>query len=202
MLTFVGRNLNFVPGRGELGTSAKDAKKDVGKLMRSFFLISSFVLVALFSRWLPHPANFTAFGALALFSGALLGNRFAAVALPLAALVVSDLVMGFHSTFLWVYLGFALTALLGSFLQPQENAGRALVGSFAASFIFFAVSNFGVWIVGGLYPLTLEGLVRCYEMAIPFMRNQVLGDLLFVAAFYVVAKSLSLGFVTRPQKAN
>lgn len=158
--------------------------------MRSFFLITGFVLVALMSRWLPHPANFTAFGALALFSGALLKNRFAAVALPMAALVISDLVMGFHSTFLWVYLGFALTALLGSFLQPEKNAGRALAGSFAASLIFFAVSNFGVWIVGGLYPLNFEGLVRCYEMAIPFLRNQVLGDLVFVAAFYSVVHVL------------
>ncbi|HMP16588.1 MAG TPA: hypothetical protein PKD72_06180, partial [Gemmatales bacterium] len=34
------------------------------------------------------------------------------------------------------------------------------------------------------YPPTWEGLLRCYEMALPFFRNQLLGDGLFSVAFF------------------
>ena len=48
-----------------------------------------------------------------------------------------------------------------------------------SSIIFFVVTNFGVWLIG--YPLTIEGFLACYLMAIPFFINTLLGDLFYSA---------------------
>jgi len=44
-----------------------------------------------------------------------------------------------------------------------------------SSLIFFIVSNFGVWVLS--YPHTIEGLITCYTMAIPFFGYSILGDM-------------------------
>jgi hypothetical protein len=43
------------------------------------------------------------------------------------------------------------------------------------SLIFFIVSNFGVWVLS--YPHTIEGLIACYTLAIPFFGYSILGDM-------------------------
>lgn len=149
-----------------------------------------FLLITLASRWLPHPPNFTAVGALALMAGALWGSRLWAPAIPLLGLLVSDLILGFHETLVWVYAGFVLVALMGAFLKPQTSAARAGAGALASSLVFFAVSNFGVWMSGGLYPPTGEGLLTCYVMALPFLGWQIAGDLVFTGAFVIMARRL------------
>jgi hypothetical protein len=46
-----------------------------------------------------------------------------------------------------------------------------------SSMIFFIVSNFGAWVLG--YPHTIEGLLMCYTLAIPFFGYSIIGDLLW-----------------------
>src|SRR5262249_22778167 len=48
------------------------------------------------ARVTPHAPNFTPVAASALFAGAVLRSRTLALAVPLAAMVVSDLVLGWH----------------------------------------------------------------------------------------------------------
>lgn len=142
------------------------------------------VLVAAFSRLIPHPWNFTAIGAMALFGGAYFPSKKQSLIIPLAALFVSDLVLGFHSTMAFVYFAFVAIGLLGWNLREQKSVVR--VGTFAliSSSLFFLVSNFGVWVMGGLYPMTWSGLVQCYVAAIPFFDNQIYGDLFFSAMLF------------------
>ena len=54
----------------------------------------SAILAAAALRLLPHPPNFTPIGAMALFGGAYLGRRALAFVAPLAALLLSDAVLG------------------------------------------------------------------------------------------------------------
>ena len=63
---------------------------------------------------------------------------------------------------------------------PLQIAGASLAGSV----LFFVVTNFGVWMLGSLYPKTLEGLVACYVAAIPFFHNTLLGDAFFTAVLF------------------
>ena len=54
----------------------------------------------------------------------------------------------------------------------------------SGSLVFFVVTNLGVWLVGDLYPRTLDGLVTCYIAAIPFFRNTLAGDACYTVALF------------------
>jgi uncharacterized protein DUF6580 len=146
------------------------------------------ILFAAFSRLLPHPANFTPVAAIALFSGVYLNKRFA-FAIPLIAMFLSDLILGLHSGMIWVYGSFIIITCIGLWLKyrMETSSGRKILyllgASLASSVIFFIITNFGVW-TSGYYGLELKGLAECYTLAIPFFRNSLLGDLVYVALMF------------------
>lgn len=155
------------------------------------WLAMALVIFGVATRLAPHPVNFTALGALALWSTTLFRSRAWAFGVPLAVLLVSDLILGFHSTMIWVYGAFALIALISLWLEPRQSWLRAGAGSLLASLLFFALTNFGVWAAGELYPPTAEGLAQSYMMALPFLKNQVLGDLLYTGVLGFAVKALA-----------
>lgn len=143
-----------------------------------------FIALGAFLRLIPHVPNFTPIGAMALF-GSAHGSRRFAIFVPLAALALSDLLIGGHATIPFVYGAFVLIALLGMVVfRNGVTRGRAVGASLAASAIFFLVSNFGVWMTGTMYPRTWEGLVTCYAMALPFLRGTMIGDLFYVGVMF------------------
>ena len=142
------------------------------------------IAVAAILRLVPHPPNFTPIGAMALFSGAYLGRRAIAFAAPLAALLVSDAVLGFYSGMEFQYLSVALVVLLGWLALSRVSLLRLGAVTLASSILFFAISNFGVWLVSGMYPHTAAGLAACYVAAIPFFQNTVAGDLFYVTLLF------------------
>lgn len=166
-----------------------------GKITLQFAVITALVLMLAFSRLLPHPFNFSPVAALALFGGARYKSRFSAYLIPLAAVWISDLflnyaffgrLVAFYDGAFFTYLAFALIVMLGSVALRKLSPGRLLLTSLSASVIFFLISNFGVWLSGGLYPLTGGGLAACYAAAIPFFRNTLAGDLIYgFAIFYL-----------------
>lgn len=147
-------------------------------------LIVAMIFGAAALRLVPHPANFDAIGALALFGGAHLSDRRSAFLIPLAALFLSDVSIGFHAQMPLVYGVFALMVCMGFALRerraPLPVAGMAAV----ASVLFFIVTNLGVWAFDGLYPTTLEGLVSCYVAAIPFFQNTLLSNLFYAILLF------------------
>jgi len=58
-----------------------------------------------------------------------------------------------------------------------------------SSTIFFVITNFAVWMSGTMYPLTMEGLLLCYTMAIPFFGNTLAGTLFYVSLLGLVSYS-------------
>jgi hypothetical protein len=140
--------------------------------------------VGAIARLLPHLPNFTPIGGMALF-GAAHGSRKSAIIAPLAAMVLSDLFLGSHGSLPFVYASFVLIALLGTVVFRHGVTMPRLIGaSTASSLILFAVSNFGVWATGTMYPQTWQGLVTCYAMALPYLRNTMLGDLFYAGVFF------------------
>lgn len=134
-------------------------------------------------RLIPHVDNFAPIGAIALFGGAILSARIAWW-LPLAIMVMSDLILGLHDTILFTWGGFMLVALFGMLLKDQRNIIRVPLGAIGAAVIFFIVSNFGVWVVSGMYAHTWQGLIDCYVMAIPFFKTSLLADFVYSAALF------------------
>lgn len=155
--------------------------------VRNYFagitLAITLVAVAVICRLIPHTPNVTPITALALIGASYFDKRIALV-IPFAAMFISDVFIGFHNTIPFVYGSFLLVALLGQWKQSR-SIPRMLFLSVFSSTLFFILTNFGVWVMGG-YPQTWEGLVLCYTMAIPFFRNTLIGDVIYVCFLLAV----------------
>jgi hypothetical protein len=141
--------------------------------------IVSMVAAAVASRLIPHPWNLTSVAAVALFAGAYVEDRRLAVLVPLAALFVSDLVLGVYKGMAVVYLSFALIVVMGFWLRERRRAPMIAAATLAGSLLFFVMSNLGVWAFGAFYPKTIEGLAACFTAALPFFRGTLEGDALY-----------------------
>jgi hypothetical protein len=154
------------------------------KISTNFLFVLGLIVLAAATRFIPHPPNFAPIAGVALFGAAYFKNKWAAFVLPAVVMLVTDAVLGFHSALPFVYLGFGLIVGIGFLLRGKISVGRVAGASLAGSGAFFVVSNFGVWIATGYYPLTFEGLLTCYAMAIPFLHNTVVGDLVYTGALF------------------
>ena len=134
------------------------------------------LFVSLFSRTIKHEWNFTAvFAASFAFVIMFPQARVKAFLMMMISMLISDVVIGFHSTMIWVYLGFTLAFVPVCFAKARQTQVLSLI---TGSSIFFLVSNFGVWFSGQLYSHDLTGLIQCYIMGLPFYQNQFLADVL------------------------
>jgi hypothetical protein len=134
-------------------------------------------------RLLPHPANFAPITAVAIFGGAMLPRKLA-LWVPLSAMMISDMVIGFYNIMLVIWGCYALIALASSLWLRKPNFRRGATLTVSASVFFFIVTNFAVWAAGGMYAHTWAGLVQCYNMALPFFRNTALSDAFYTASLF------------------
>ena len=169
------------------------------KLNLRFGLITLMIALAALSRLLPHPPNFTPIGGMALFGAACYTKRRWAFIIPIAAMWLSDLVLNnvvyaqYYDHFVWLHRGalftygaFALIAVLGMLALKKVRVTRWAASTLGASYLFFLVSNFGVWCSGAMYPKTFGGLVACYTAGIPFLQNTIAGDVIYSGILFGV----------------
>lgn len=141
------------------------------------------VVLAVSTRLIPHPPNFAPIAGISLFSGAKL-NKKQAFLIPLSAMFISDIFLGFHSTMLYVYLSFVLIVFIGIFIKKRLNFHNLVLASLTSSVLFYFITNFGVWASTALYPKTLSGLLQSYVLAIPFFNNTIASDLLYTGSLF------------------
>jgi len=149
-------------------------------------MIYLFALLAIVLRLLPHAPNFAPMGALALWAGMSGDKRKTWV--PIAAVFLTDTFLGMYPGFIWVYLSYLLIFFTGYLTKQASGLTRHLGAPIAGASIFYLVSNFGVWVGGSMYPATPGGLTQCYVAALPFFRNTLASDALYVNAFILVNK--------------
>ena len=154
------------------------------------------VLMTAVSRLLPHPPNVAPLEVMSLIGGATFPTRRSAALVMVAALLLSDLLLHLGYLAGWqpsrgvypgqwaVYACFLVTVLLGGLLRRHRSVARVVLSTAAGSMIFFVTTNFVVWAGGSMYPRTVQGLLLCYEMALPFFRNSLAGDLAYSAALF------------------
>src|SRR5690606_32324308 len=94
-----------------------------------FLFLAGMIFIAALSRLIPHPPNFTAVAAIALFGGAYFNSRYAAYIIPLTALLLTDLILGFHSTMWAVYLSFAAVVVIGMSLRNKKKPVNIFLAS-------------------------------------------------------------------------
>ena len=169
-------------------------------MIRYVFTFALIGLAAL-SRLLPHPPNFVPITALALFGGVYLDKKHTFI-VPIAAMLISDYFIGFWSGMVWVYASFVAIGFIGLWLRDHRGIATTVASTLAGSVLFFVVTNFGVWLSSQVtYPPTVTGLIECYVAAIPFFRNTLLGDAVYVGAMfglYELAKLLVPSLNPRP----
>jgi hypothetical protein len=148
-----------------------------------------FVVFAVLFRFMPHQYGFAPVVASLLFFGAHQSRK--RMWIPVMLLIASDILLNkfvyayplaADQYITWVWYG--AIALLGTTLQKNPSWLRILGTALASSVSFFLISNFGVWAVYNMYPKTLQGLMICYEVGLPFFRRAFEGDMLFTAAMF------------------
>tara|TARA_B100000700_G_C15017115_1_gene843850 strand:+ start:1062 stop:1595 length:534 start_codon:yes stop_codon:yes gene_type:complete len=142
------------------------------------------ILLLAISRLIPHPPNFTPVIAVAIMSGIFFKRFYFSLTILFFAMLLSDFFIGFHKNMFFVYFSLFIINYFFSNFIININYRNLLFYSLSGSIIFFIFSNFGVWILGNLYPNNLEGLVKCYILAIPFFKNTLLSTLLFTYVLY------------------
>ncbi len=163
----------------------------------SLGIICLFIFVAALSRILPHPPNFTAVGAMALFGAYYFKNKAWSFAIPILALWFSDIILNnivysqagdtftlFNAGMIWVYGAFIAMILFGIFFLKKVNLSRLLISGVSVGIIFFLISNFGVWATSSMYPKTGAGLIACYTAGLAFLRNSLIGNIFYVTLFF------------------
>ena len=168
--------------------------RDDGLNMLHLILAISLIILAVISRLFPHPANFTPLAAVALFCGVYLPRKWGWI-LPMVIMIATDAIIGFYQ---WqvmasVYLSFLTAVGIGWYIRRGKSIGSVVVGSLAASILFFFVTNAAVWAWGGLYPPTAAGFLTSYLMGIPFFKNTLLGDLFYTV--FLFGSFEALGFL-------
>ena len=147
-------------------------------LFKNFIVFTSCVGIVLLFRIIPHPPNFTPVIALSLYLPFVFGMW--SVPFCILGFAITDYFIGFHSLLFWTWGALAFTGYTSKFCNKIYSR---IVLSFIGAITFFAISNFGVWISGTLYEISVQGLLNCYIMAIPFFTNTLLSTILFAIIF-------------------
>ena len=152
-----------------------------------FFYILVFGLILLIYRIIPHSPNFTPVISLAILAPLILKDRILSMSLLVIPMFVSDLFIGFHPYQFVVYSTLLSITLVSPMKKNYSILGLMAVGS---SVWFFITTNFSVWIIWDYYPKTLDGLISCYTLAIPFFKNTIISTCLFTGLLMIAHKYL------------
>ena len=141
-------------------------------------LVTILRTVAPFSDNFGQIANFSAVGAITLFSGTYFKNTLQSFAIPLLTLLLTDIILattiykeysnGFlYDGWYWTYIAFALMVLVTRVISKKVNVLNFVFGTIAVVLIHWIVTDLGVW-YGSNYPQTLAGFWAVLVLAIPF----------------------------------
>lgn len=163
---------------------------------KQFGFILGLIILALASRilnaYVPFLGNFAPVTAIALFGAVTFEKRWMSLLLPISLMFVSDFIIAqinglsvIHHYSAYVYGGFVLVNILGVISKKNFGTAKMLGLSLTSSFIFFLVSNFGVWMdIQSGYARSIQGLLDCYVMGLPFLQWTILGDLIFTTILF------------------
>ena len=143
-------------------------------LNKNIIYFGLIIVVVSLLRFVPHPPNMTPVIAVSILAVTWFKRPVFQFGFPLLIMLLTDMVIGFHSLIPVVYLAIMCAGLTGFILKKRSSFSTILGSGLLSSIIFFVITNFGVWVVSSLYPKTVLGLVSCYIAAIPFFHNTVI----------------------------
>ena len=143
-------------------------------------IVCALILFGIMMRLMPHAPNATPIAALAFVGSLYLGRRWSII-LPLSALLLSDLLIGFYDwrIMLSVYGSFALIGFLSWICRKYNSFFSTGITVIAGSLVFFLLTNTTVWLFSPWYEKSISGLLYSYELGLPFLRNMLAGDIAY-----------------------
>lgn len=154
---------------------------------KNIYLIITLSVLAVVSRLVWHVPNFSPLSSFLIFSAFLAPNKKMA-ALPLLALLVSDMIIGFYhwSVMLAVYLATALNIFIGSALKKNPRSLNVISASMLSAISFFLITNLAVWLTSDWYTKDFTGLMYCFTLAIPFFKSTLASNILYSSLLFSV----------------
>ena len=158
-------------------------------MRHNFFYLVFFGIILSIFRLIPHPPNFTPILACAIMSPLLIKDRIIGISIPVIAMFIGDVIIGFHPFQFVTYLTILTIALVAPMRKNYAMLGVMAVG---ASVWFFITTNFAVWFILDYYPKTFEGLITSYTLALPFFKNTLISTCLFTGLLTISFKYLEV----------
>ena len=152
-------------------------------MMKYLKITTGIFLVLAASRFIPHPPNFTSLLALSFYVPAILGLRY--IPALILSFAITDLFIGLHGLTLFTWGSVIFIGLISRFFLT--NTKNRIFGCLLGVVIFFIVTNFGVWSLGS-YGYTLNGLITCYILALPFLGNTLVSAIIFSSIIEILIK--------------
>ena len=142
------------------------------------------------SRFVPHPPNFTSLLALSFYIPVLFGIKF----LPflIISFILTDFIIGFHNVALFTWGSVILIGLMSKFFL--SNITTRVTGALLGACLFYFITNFGVWTIG-TYGYTLEGVITCYTLALPFFAYSLISTFIFSGLIEIISKLNIVKFI-------
>jgi hypothetical protein len=153
--------------------------------------LAAIILFLAFSRLIPHAPNFTPLGAMALLSGAFVKDIRVSLLIPLIAMLLSDAIIGFHSSMIFVYGAVALIVIGSHYWLKRVSLVSITLAAFISAVAFFLITNFGAWLTHDMYIHNISGLTQAYIAGIPFFKNTLISNVLFTAVGFFASQQLS-----------
>ena len=166
------------------------------KNLKHFILPVGLILALSISRLIPHPSNFTPILAAGVFAGFYFRNFILSIFIVISSMFIGDLVIGFHSTMIFTYSSLILAVAIGLLIK-KFNFKEILFSGLSSSVVFFAVTNFGSWLILEMYEKNFSGLLQSYFMGIPFFHNTLISTLV-----YLIFLKLLLEFLIKKKLIN
>ena len=158
------------------------------KINKTHFVIG-IIIIAILSRLIPHPPNFTPIIASSILAPIMLKSRIYGMLIPVMAMLISDIIIGFHVYQLVIYSAIASISLV---TIMNKSYPKLFFIAIAGSVWFFIITNFAVWLSSDYYSKNFEGLLLCYTLAIPFFTNTFISTVLF---------TILLAFFSKPMES-
>ncbi|MCF8255694.1 MAG: hypothetical protein K9H61_11350 [Bacteroidia bacterium] len=166
--------------------------------------VVALVFLAALLRLIPHAPNFSPIGALAIFGGAYLSKKYLAYLIPIFAMLVSDLFLGFYGfEMLITYGAFIASIFIGTQLRKNITWYNVGLASLSSSVVFFLVTNFVFFYpatMGTIYSHNFSGMIASYVAGWPFFQNTFASDLLYSTILFGGFYLLSINIPSQKTK--
>lgn len=105
---------------------------------------------------------------------------------PFGIMVITDFLIGNSIIFIFTWSAFLCAPLFSRYINARHLYISATDAGICFTLFFFLWTNFGVVVTSNMYPKTIQGLGLSYVNGLPFLFNQLIGNMVIVPALFFV----------------